>query len=343
MNTNQKKFSGEFRCVNKLGKLLGEKIRDQITDADTSKERIRLAKAYPDWMRTGMKLAEEHTPLTHALLCGIADSVNLPYSEVFAGWYEELTYIDTVDKERLKDTGCTDLVIKQGELIIAHTNDEAIDSESELMKLGAAGFPEITAVFSGASPSVACNSAGLVFSGNQIDANDTRPGIPRSVLYMEACFSNTLDEARRILLNPHRASSFNNILADYNGNVVNIEASAKASAEVPLDDGALVHTNHFIWLSDREGRVGKPLTGSKKRLSRAEEEIEELGEDFDVEDVIKIMKTHGKGGLCRHNDIETDTCFSTLFLPERGIMIYGKGFPCSATYRAYRFSKKGRP
>lgn len=340
MATKDKKIPKEYRSIYSLGKKLGEAVRHQIMHADNVKERNELAKVNPQWLEKGMELSEIHTPITCTLLHGMSDSTGVPYEKIFAGWYEELSYIKTPDKSKLKDRGCTDLVVKDRHLIIAHTNDESPGSKSTLLRLAADGFPEIIAVFSGASPSVACNSAGMVFSGNQIDANDTKPGIPRMLLYMEACFSESIDDAKQILLNSNRSSSFNNILANSDGDVVSIEASADLHKEVPVESGAMVHSNHFIWLADREGRVGKPLTGSGKRLSRAVNEIGVLEDKSDLRDVIKILRSHGKGGLCRHNDVETDTCFSTVFLPEHGIMLYGKGFPCQTKYKAYRFCDK---
>jgi hypothetical protein len=294
---------------------------------------------FPDWMAAGLLLTERAAPKAVSLVRGMAEGAGVPYEQLFASWYEELLFVEA-NKEKILDTGCTDIVVKDGDnVLIGHTNDGAPNDKISFVKVKVNGLPDVLVVFSGECPSAAANSAGLVFSGNQIDANDTRPGVPRMFLYMEACWSRSIEEAERILMNKERASSFNNIVADANGRVITLEASATQSAKLKHKDGLVAHTNNFIWLPHKEGREGESLECSKDRLDRAIDEAKKLNGVIGISDMEAILSSHGKGGLCRHSK-DISTGFSVVFVPKYGVMLYGNGLPCKTEYKAYQYASE---
>ena len=96
----------------------------------------------------------------------------------------------------------TDVVVKSGDnVIIGHTNDFTPGDNSRLFKIEIPEQPTVWMVFSMGCPSIGLNANGMVFSGNQVDANDTRSGIPRSMLFMEGMLSRNLEEAKKIFFN----------------------------------------------------------------------------------------------------------------------------------------------
>lgn len=326
------------KIIQRAGRVLGKKLKDQIKSSVKEYEIGRLMRHFPDWVETGISLSAASTPKACAMLLGIAEGSGISFQEAFCLWYEELIFADTERKDKLKDTGCTDIVVKgESSVIIGHTNDEGKGDGSELFKICIKGLPDIFAVFTRGTPSIGLNSKGIVISGNQIDANDTRPGVPRMLLYVEALWSKTIKEAEKILLCPDRASSFNNIIADDKGNVVSIEASAKKAVKLIHPTGVAAHTNHFIFLPKAEAREGSSLKGSRDRLERAIKEIKDSDGDLSVRSIIGMLSTHNEGGLCRHGDNDSHTVFSIVFIPNKRSFIYSSGNPCQGKFKQYKY------
>lgn len=324
--------------IQKAGRIIGRKLKDQIKKSIKDYEIHRLMREFPEWIEIGISASTSAAPKACSLLLGIAEGAGISFQEAFCMWYEELSFADTASKKELKDNGCTDIVIKTDDgVIIGHTNDEGKGAGSSMFKLGIKGLPDLFLIFTRGAPSIGLNSDGIVISGNQIDSLDTRPGIPRLILYVEACWSSTIEKAEKILLNDERASSFNNIIADSKGEVVSLEAGATKSVKLIHPDGAVVHTNHFLLMPGFEAREGSSLSGSRDRLEKAIKEIKKERGDVSVKDIIRMMSTHGVGGLCRHGDNETYTVFSTIFMPTKRKFIYAPGNPCSANFKLYSY------
>lgn len=312
---------------------IGELLKKQINNAVKKHKTEDLIKEFPEWLEKAKKLTKKEAPNTYEFIDGMADGADIDFDVAFGTWYEELNYAK--NKEKVKDEGCTDIiVINNKTVMIGHTNDETPGDGSKLIKLSIKDKPVIYGCFTRGVPSIGLNENGLVISGNQIDANDTKPGIPRMVLYFEALFSKNIKEAQNILLNSKRASSFNNILADESGEVVSLEASSEEEKKTNHSDGIDAHTNHFISLKNKEGRKGDNLDRSMKRLERALTDAKEKGNKMSVEDMKEVMKSHGEGGLCRHVEDEKDTAtvFSIIFLPRERKFVYGDGNPCKTKY-----------
>jgi hypothetical protein len=319
------------------GRQIGEVLKKQTVEAAKLAKVDKLIKKFPDWMEKGKTLSKKVTPNAYQIALGIGEGAGLSEDEVFALWYEELTYADTKDKSKLKDTGCTDIIVKSGDnVIIGHTNDFTPGDNSRLFKMEIKNQPALWMVFSMGCPSIGLNANGMVFSGNQVDANDTRSGIPRMMLYMEGALSDSIEEAKKLFLHKDRASSFNNIVADSKGFIKTLEASATAQKEITHDnDSVEAHSNHFIWLKNKEGREDKSYNDSVKRLERAYEEGEKAGNDMTLEDMKNILSSHGEGGLCRHSKDKngTATVFSVIFLPKQRKFYFSNGYPCQGNYK----------
>ena len=200
---------------------IGEMLKKQITDAVESYKIEKLVEEFSDWMDEGKTLSKKHAPIAYQFVEGIAEGSGIDFDHAFGMWYEELWYAKEEDKSKLKDEGCTDVFVKDDDkVIMGHTNDESPGDGSRLVKLEIKDKPTIYASFTRGVPSIGVNSNGLIFSGCQVDANDTRPGIPRMMLYMEALFSENLKQAEKLLLHPKRASAFANVVADEKGEII---------------------------------------------------------------------------------------------------------------------------
>ena len=111
------------------------------------------------------------------------------------------------------------------------------------------GEPEILAVtIGGIFISIGMNNAGISLTGNRLNSNDSRVGVPRLLLVRDILAQTTLDDALASALLPERASSYNNIIASRDGRIVNAEGSATSVALSwsETGSGTLAHTNHYL-------------------------------------------------------------------------------------------------
>lgn len=284
-----------------------------------------------EWLLKSWGLSQQYAPRTSDFIRGLSAGSEVSLPKLFLSWCEEI-----FDFPRKADRGCTDILVDRtatstGDLLVAHTNDEAPSSRPALTRLSVSGLPTILGFFSGSGPSVATNTAGLVLSGNQIESKDIKPGIPRLVLYQEACWSPSIQTAINTIMHPLRASSYNYVLADDLGNFINLEATATNFAELHEQDDYLVHTNHHVLLPEMEARDLDRLDASRLRREHASRFCRENHGSINLQSLADVLRSHGPGGLCRHEH-DVKTVFGVLIAPEHRRLWYRKGSPCTGAF-----------
>lgn len=178
---------------------------------------------------------------------GIAEGAGIPFEDVFLLMCEELW-------EDVAWHGCTDMAARgkataDGTTLIAHTNDLLPQTESRLvmLKVRAGDEPEFIGVsVGGIAISAGYNAAKISLTGNQLDSNDVRPGVPRLLVVRAILGSRTLSEAMTHCLLPSRASSYNNVIADGSGEVYSMEGSATDLEAIYIEDDVMAHANHYV-------------------------------------------------------------------------------------------------
>jgi len=137
----------------------------------------------------------------------------------------------------------------------------------------------------------------------------------------------TLELAAQVCLDPSRASSYNNILADSSGQVLDLEGSAERVAVVPFEDDLLVHTNHYLMrgMTDLEEKWDQAST--KMRLSVATAMARRMS-PLTPSKLAYILASHegAPDCICRHDD--TRTFFATIYEAETGRAWLSEGPPC---------------
>ncbi len=203
---------------------------------------------------------------------GIAEGAEAPFEEIFLSMCEELWESAAWKK------GCSDLAARgpatlDGSTLIAHTNDLLPESEANLviLKIQAGDEPEILGISSGGvGISAGFNAAKISLTGNQLDNNDIRPGVPRLLVVRAILASGHLSEAMDHCLLPQRASSYNNVLADASGEVYCMEGSATDCEPIYIAENILAHTNHYLSPAMRHFEADRnSISNSVIRYNRA--------------------------------------------------------------------------
>ena len=270
---------------------------------------------------------------------GIAEGADMLFEEVFLSMCEELW-------ESAAWRGCTDMAArgratKDGSTLIAHTNDLLPRAEEHLvlLKIQTENEPEFLGISSGGiAISAGFNAAGISLTGNQLDNNDIHPGVPRLLGVRAILASRHLSEAMDHCLLLQRASSYNNVLADSNGEVYSMEGSATDCEPIYIEEDILAHANHYLSPAMRHFEADRNSIGnSVLRYNRAMRLLRENYGQLTPELFQKLLGDHAgyPTSICKHGT-ETVTVFSIIIQLENLRAWIGRGRACETEYVEYR-------
>ena len=271
---------------------------------------------------------------------GIAEGAEAPFNEIFLSMCEELWEAAAWKK------GCSDLVARgpatlDGSTLIAHTNDLLPHAEEKLviLKVRAGDEPEFLGVSSGGvGISAGYNAAKISLTGNQLDNNDIRPGVPRLLVVRAILASRHLSEAMDHCLLPQRASSYNNVIADGSGEVYSMEGSATDCEPLYIAEHIMAHTNHYLSPAMRRFEADRNSIGnSVLRYNRAMRMLRENYGQLTPERFQELLADHAgyPTSICKHG-LETVTVFSIIIQLEQLRAWIGRGRACETEYVEYQ-------
>ncbi|MET9218385.1 MULTISPECIES: C45 family peptidase [unclassified Streptomyces] len=203
----------------------------------------------------------------------------------------------------------------------------------------------VTVVEAGQLAKVGLNSAGVALCTNTLigDVRTDGAGVPYHILLRSVLDAGSGAESAERIATADRAMSANYLISDGTGFCQNLEtpASDGAPERITPRDGVLTHTNHFLsaglTTTDDYARR-KPHTLDRHRnieLRLRDPRVRTIHE------VKEALSDHHDwpGSICQHPDpsiaIEERTCTIAGFIiePDRGVIQYGAGNPCSTHWR----------
>jgi isopenicillin-N N-acyltransferase-like protein len=307
-------------------------LRDDLPDGVTWEQMLARSGRYLEFSR-------EIYPQYVDELEGIAKGAQVPFEEVFLSMCEELWEVAAWH-------GCTDMAArghatKDGSTLVAHTNDLLPRAEENLvlLKVKVGEEPEFLGISSGGiAISAGFNAAGISLTGNQLNNNDIRPGVPRLLVVRAILASRHLSEAMDHCLLPQRASSYNNVLADASGEVYSMEGSATDCEPIYIEGDILAHTNHYVSPAMHHFEADRNSIGnSVLRHNRAMRLLRENYAQLTPELFKKLLADHAgyPTSICKHG-LETVTVFSIVIQLEQLRAWIGRGRACETEYVEYQ-------
>lgn len=287
-----------------------------------------------------LEFSREAYPQYVKELTGIAEGADVSFGEVFLSMCEELW--ETVAWVR----GCTDMAARgratvDGSTLVAHTNDLAPQAEKNLvlLKVHVENEPEFLGISPGGiAISAGFNAAGISLTGNQLNNNDIRPGVPRLLVVRAIMATRHLSEAMDHCFLPQRASSYNNILADANGEVFSMEGSATDCEPIYIENDILAHANHYTSPAMQRFEADRSkLSNSFLRQNRATRLLREHYGHLSPELFQKLLGDHAgyPTSICKHGR-DTVTVFSIIIHVEALRAWIGRGRACETEYVEYQ-------
>lgn len=287
-------------------------------------------------------------------LKGIAEGAQVPFEEVFLSMCEELWETAAWRNNAVRiPRGCTDFAARgratlDGHTLLAHTNDLSEETEQDLviLRVQAGEEPEFLGVSAGGVGfSAGFNAAGISLTGNQVDNNDIRPGVPRLLVVRAILAARRLGEAMDACLMPQRASSYNNILADKYGEVYSMEGSATDCEPLYIKGDILAHANHYTSAPMRRFESDRnEIGGSVIRHNRAMRLLRENYGQLSMQLFVELLADHANypASICKHMG-ETVTVFSMIIDLNLLTAWIGRGRPCETTYSEQQISPWSSP
>jgi len=249
------RVSGTYR---EIGRQIGEACHKQVQHGIENARRL-LAEAYEQleltWeggqiqARKYIPFAEERYPQYVEELRGIAEGANVPFDDLAV-----VNSIEAVTMDALHLTRCTSIAVNEertadGHVLAAHNEDWLPEDEEDVIIIHAKPKhepPFLAMTYGGLLPNVGFNAYGIVQFCDSVYPNDSRIGIPRTVVSRAVLASKTLGEAIHHMLSAQRAAGYNHMLVHESGEIYNIEVSARRFAIIYGEGGYLAHTNHYL-------------------------------------------------------------------------------------------------
>ncbi len=149
--------------------------------------------------------------------------------------------------------------------------------------------------------------------------------------------AETIGEAIDAAILKHRASNYNQVITDKNGEAYSIEGSATDYEPLYAVDGYLIHTNHFT--ADRMRRFEadrQQITSSLVRYNRAGRLMKNHMGKITVAKLMEFLSDHVNHprSICRHGK-GIKTTFSVVINLNTLVMYLARGNPCEVKYNEY--------
>ncbi len=272
---------------------------------------------------------------------GYAEGAGISFQEAFTLCCHEL--LSSLGFKGCTDVVASDEVTADGSVLAGHNEDWDASCLKTVVLLHAKPSKKpafISTSYAGLAHSTGMNDRGVCLTGNALSPNDTRIGIPKMFPVRKVLEARRIGEALESAMPEDRASSYNNICSDKNGEIYSLEGSATDCAWLYGTDGYLVHTNHYIAEKMRKFESDQVSVGSIVRYNRASRLIDRQLGDVTVESLMGLFRDHVNrpGSICGHRDPKvhpldaSETIFSVIYDLKKLRLHVCKGHPCKGSY-----------
>lgn len=261
--------------------------------------------------RKYLLFAQDKYPQYTDEISGIADGAGVAFDDLVV-----LNSMEAVTMDGIHLAKCTSMAVSEartsnGHVLVAHNEDWLPEDESDVYLVHATPDDEpafLAMTYGGLLPNVGFNSAGVAQCCDSVYPNDSRIGLPRVIVSRAVLAAESPGEAIRRALAPQRAAGYNHLIAYESGELYNVEVSAHKFAILGSENGALVHTNHYLDYEMQKIEVNSDeLINTRVRYFRAVRLLEQTSLHT-VETLAAIQCDHVNypNSICNHSIIEQE-------------------------------------
>jgi len=296
--------------------------------------------------RKYMPFVQERYPQYVEEIMGMAEGAKVPFDDLAV-----LNAMEAVTSDALHLTRCTSMAVNgectaDGHVLGAHNEDWMPEDEDDVFIVHATPREEppfLGMTYGGLLPNIGLNAFGIAQLCDSVYPNDSRIGIPRTVVSRAVLAARTPGEAINQMLAPRRAAGYNHLLLHESGELYNVEVSARRFSIRYGEDGYVVHTNNY--LSDSMLVVEdepEELVSSRVRYFRALGLLRRT-QPHSIKSLQAIQRDHVNypNSICNHsidfpNVLDREKTINALVfdLTTREVHI-AWGNPCENPYHTY--------
>ncbi len=244
-------------------------------------------------------------------MSGIADGAGVAFDDLVVLNSMEAVTMDGIHLAKCTSMAVSEVRTSNGHVLVAHNEDWLPEDESDVYLVHATPDDEpafLAMTYGGLLPNVGFNSAGVAQCCDSVYPNDSRIGLPRVIVSRAVLAAESPGEAIRRALAPQRAAGYNHLIAYESGELYNVEVSAHKFAILGSENGALVHTNHYLDYEMQKIEVNSDeLINTRVRYFRAVRLLEQTSLHT-VETLAAIQRDHVNypNSICNHSIIEQE-------------------------------------
>jgi isopenicillin-N N-acyltransferase-like protein len=247
---------------------------------------------------------------------------------------------------------CLPQVTRERETLLAQNWDwyrSAQPCQVILKIAGRNGIPPlVTFTEAGQLAKIGMNGAGLALVVNNLVSDQPRTGVPWIFLTRRVLESGHLTKAIGCILTSPRAHSLNFMLAQADGEGLDLETSPAEEHILWPQKGLLAHTNHYLEPGRRFRDLKPsldPYPSTYLRFRRAQSALQERRGRLGSDDLEALFADHFDApfSVCMHENPEVEpwrrvvTCLSIIMNPTRRQIRYTLGNPCAGPFQTLEF------
>lgn len=289
--------------------------------------------------------AQEYTPRYVEELTGMAEAVGVELDDLMV-----LNCVEALTSDALH-LGCTSIAISaertgNSHVLVGHNEDWLPEDEDNVYLIHAVPDDEppfLAMTYGGMLPNIGFNAAGIAQCCDSVYPSDVRVGVPRVFVSRAVLGAQRLSEAIRRVLIRWRAAGYNHLIADRNGELYNIEVSARHFATIYGIEGYLAHTNNYLTtrMKQHEART-EDLISSRVRVNRATRLLHNLGQ-HSIETLKTILSDHVNypNSICSHTEpagtpLDRQKTVCSLIMDLTALEMHVcRGSPCEGSYHTF--------
>ncbi len=341
-----------------IGQQIGESCREQVRHSIYN-ARALLTSAYDDlqldWAgaeiqaRKYIPFAQERYPQYVEEIIGMAEGAGVKFDDLAV-----VNAMEAVTMDALHLTKCTSMAVNEQHtadehVLIGHNEDWLPEEEPDVYLVHATPIDEppfLAMTYGGLLPNIGFNAAGISQCCDTVYPNDSRIGIPRVIVSRAVLGAQSLGEAMRSMLVPHRAAGYNHLLVHESGEMYNVEVSAKRFAILYGENGYALHTNFYL---DPEMRSieddSDELIATRVRHYRGLRLLKATS-NHTIKSLQGILMDHINypDSICNHAEHDLDpldrekTINSMVIDLSSRAMHIAWGNPCTSSYHTYHLN-----
>jgi isopenicillin-N N-acyltransferase-like protein len=296
--------------------------------------------------RKYIPFAQERYPQYVEEMLGISEGANVDFDDVGVVNALEAVTIDALHLSKCTSFAISETNSADGHVLIAHNEDWIPDDEPDVFLIHAEPDDEppfLAMTYGALLPNIGFNANGIAQCCDSVYPNDSRIGIPRTVVSRAVLAAKTPAEAIRRTLIPRRAAGYNHLLAHESGEIYSVEVSARKFAIIYAEDGYMVHTNHYLDYNMQAIEYETDeLIATRVRYFRANRLLKET-EQHTMKSIQAIQRDHINfpNSICNHAEDDMEpmdrekTINSMVIDLSARAMHIAWGNPCANPYHTY--------